>query len=68
MSNLIIRDNKGRTLLEVKGGRCLVSRFTDMSKSTKDFIIEIFTDLTGNSDVKVRKFLDFESEEQEFCS
>lgn len=68
MHNIIIRDNKGRTILETKNGRCLLSRFVDMESKTKEDIIELYVDLTGDSPEKAKKFLNFESEEQEFCS
>ena len=67
-NSLTIRDNNKRILLEIKGNRCIVSRFIDMNEKTKEHLIELFTELTANDDIKIRKFLDFESEEQEFCS
>lgn len=68
MSKLIVRDKKGRILLEVQEDRCVVSRFIDMDNVTKESIIELFTELTGKDNLQVRCFLDFKSEVQEFCS
>ena len=68
MDSLIIRDNKNNILLEIKDGRCIIARFLDMSQKTKDSIVDLYVDLTNEDGDKVRKFLNFESEEQEFCS
>ena len=68
MSNLTVKDKKERILFEAKNGRCIIARFLDMSQDTKDSLIELYVDLTGGNGDRVRKFLNFESEEQEFCS
>lgn len=49
-------------------GRILVCHYLDMEEKTKLEILEMYIELTGEDGKRIRSFLDFESEENEFCS
>ena len=39
-----------------------------MDEETKQIILDFFTELTGEDGKRIKAFLDFESDENEFCS
>ena len=63
-----IVDDKGRTLLKVKGDRILVGRLHDMTQNVKEALVEFYTELTGEEPNKIRGFLNFENDDMDFCS
>ena len=67
--NLIVKDKKGRPIIKVDGnGNILVGRYVDMEEICKEFVCEVYCDLTGGDPVKIMSFLNYESNEGEFCS
>ena len=68
MQQLNIVDSKNRVLISVKDGRVLIGRYSDMDEATKSAILEFYTEFTGEDPLRARSFLDFNSEEAEFCS
>ena len=68
METLNIVDSKNRQLIMVKNGRVLVGRYMDMDEKTKNSILEFYTEFTGEDPTRAKDFLDFKSEEDEFCS
>lgn len=68
MQSIVIKDNKERILLKAKGGRCVIARYEDLNKEMKKDIATMYSEITGNDVNSVMKFLNFESEVQEFCS
>ena len=68
MKELNIIDNKDRVLIRVKDSRVLLGRYLGMDEATKRAILEFYTEFTGEDPTRARDFLDFNSEEAEFCS
>ena len=68
METLNIVDSKNRQLITVKDGRVLIGRYMNMDNSTKNAILEFYTEFTGEDPTRAKDFLDFKSEEAEFCS
>jgi hypothetical protein len=68
MKDVKIKDNKNRIIFETKGSRFVIARFVDMDIETKNAMAELYSDLTGKNKEEVFKFLNFESNEQAFCS
>jgi len=66
--SLKISNEKGRTLVKMKGDRIIVARFPDMNDKEKEIITEFYTELTGEEPFRIREFLDYKNEELEFCS
>lgn len=63
-----IKSENGKNLLTIKGARVLVWRYVNMDEKTKELITKIFQEITGEDPSRVMKFLNFESDENEFCS
>ena len=63
-----ILDKQGRTLLKVKNDRILVARFPDMSEAMKDLVVYYYTELGGRDSARIKDYLDFTNDDQEFCS
>ena len=68
MKRLCIRDKENKVLVEVNESSCLIHRYVDMDEQTKKEIGDLFFEATGTDRTKIDKFLNFESDEQEFCS
>jgi hypothetical protein len=61
----IITDEKDREILKIsESGRIAAARFPDMHSSTKDYIVSLFP---VKDQEKLRLFLDYKSDEDEFC-
>ena len=56
------------TRLKIKGDRIIVERLDDMSEEMKNIVIDFYTELTGENPSRIRNFLDFTNDENEFCS
>jgi len=67
-NRICVKDEDGKILLESKNNRVLVGRSVGMSEETKQMILEFFIELTGEDGKRIKAFLDFESDENEFCS
>ena len=68
MKNVIIRDEKGRDIVKINGqGRIAIARFPDMTLITKEYVINLYKDVTKEDPEKLKDFLDYKSEENEFC-
>lgn len=67
-NNSIVRDDKGRVILTFgSNSQVVVGRYVDMTEVVKDYIISVYSETTDEDLVKVRKFLDFEEDENAFC-
>lgn len=65
----IVKDNKNREIIKIDdNGTILIGRYVDMAEDCKKFICEIYCDLTQTDPKIVMDFLNFESDEGEFCS
>lgn len=68
MKNVIIRDEKGRDIVKINDqGRIAIARFPDMSLTTKDYVMNLYKDVTKEDPEKLKNFLDYKTEENEFC-
>lgn len=63
-----IKDDKDRVLVHIIDGKVLVNRYVDLDDEIKSTIVELFKKLTGEDGKRVKDFLNFESDESEFCS
>ena len=63
-------DEKNRVIMKVKGGRVAIARFPDMIDEDKVLVANVYSDLTGVEDSydRVIGFLNYETEEETFCS
>ena len=75
LSRLTVKDTQGRVLMQISTlGKVAFSRFPDMTQETKSKLLSLCAavmvdNACPESDVKrVQDFLDFKSEENEFCS
>ncbi len=68
MEEIKIKDKNNRIIFETKGSRFIIARFVDMDINTKNAIAELCSDLTDTKKEDIIKFLNFESDEQSFCS
>ena len=64
-----IVDKKGRDIIVFnKKGDPAIARFPDLDEAEKEYMVEVYVELTGEDPDKVMKFLNYESDENEFCS
>ena len=63
-----IKDPKGRIVCKIKKGRIFITRSPDMSNKTKESLMELYGKMTGENVTKLKKFLNFKSKENRFCS
>lgn len=67
-NNPTVKDDKGRVILTFGSNeQVVVGRYVDMTESVKDYIISVYDEITDEDLDKVRKFLDFEEDENAFC-
>jgi hypothetical protein len=67
--SLEVVDNKGRIILKVNDkGEMATARYVDLEQGYKDYIIQMFRDMTDKDIDKLKKFLDYEEDTDEFCS
>jgi hypothetical protein len=68
MSDVIIRDEKGRSIIKINDkGRIAIARFPDLSKQMKECIIDLYGEVTNEDPIKLMEFLDYKCENNEFC-
>lgn len=65
---IVIKDDDGNVLIEIKDGQCLISRFKNIDNDLREKIIELFIDLTDMNRKEVIDFMEFNETEQRFCS
>ena len=69
MPKTIIKDSRDREIIGIdSSNRIVVARYPDQDKQTKDYIVHIYSKLTGESSNKLIDFLNYVSEQNEFCS
>jgi len=64
----IVRDDKGRVIVRERDSKVAIARFPDMDIKTKKYVANVYADLTKKDAQKAMKFLNYESNENEFCS
>jgi len=62
-------DDKSRPLISVndKGG-IAIARYQDMDDECKQYIVETYSELTGENKTDVLAFLNYEEETNQYCS
>lgn len=75
LSRLSVKDSHGRILMRInETGKIAFARFSDMSDETKKKLLDLCAAvLVDNNNPqedldKIKDFLDFKGEENEFCS
>lgn len=65
----IIKDDKSREVIRINDkGQICIARFPDMSDSFKEYLMDLYMEVTDEDPQKLRDFLDYKTEENEFCS
>lgn len=64
----IVRDDKGRIIIRQKQSKVAIARFPDMDEGTKRYVADTYSELTGKDIDSVMKFLNYKTDENEFCS
>ena len=71
MKKCIIKDRQDRTLVLMgSNGKLVIARYPDLDEQLKNYIIDFYRESSeeGEKGVeKLRKFLNYESDENEFC-
>jgi len=66
--NIVVKDNRGRDIMRIsEKGKLAIARYPDYSEKAKQFLISVYTDVTKGDPEKLREFLDYRSDENEFC-
>ena len=65
---IVYKDDKGNILFEIRDGQCLISRFKNMDSSLKEKVIEIAMDHMDMEREEIIRFIEFNDNEQKFCS
>lgn len=66
--SIVIKDPKGRVVVKTNNrGQMAIARFPDMENSFKGYIVELYREMTNEDPQKLRDFLDYKTEENEFC-
>ena len=68
MKNTIIKDEKGREIININNnGKIAVARFPDMSDAVKEYIIDLYKDMTNEDIELIKDFLEYKAEDNQFC-
>lgn len=69
MNDIVIKDEKGRDAMRVNGrGGIAIARYPDLSDKMKEYIIAVYGESTSGDVEELRKFLNYDGENNEFCS
>ena len=66
--SVTVRDDKDRQIIKGNGDNIAIARFLDMDDKTKNCVAEIYQTLTGKDIQEVMDFLNYKTNESEFCS
>lgn len=68
-NEVIFNDEKGRPIIKINDhGEMVIGRYVDMTPICKDYVSSVYCELTGKNKAEVMDFLNYESNEGEFCS
>jgi glucose-6-phosphate isomerase len=69
MKNLLIKDSRGREIVRINNkGQIVIARYPDMNEQFKKYVTDLYSELTGKSKKEIVNFLNYKTEENEFCS
>ena len=65
-----IKDKKGRVVIHMsKKGKLVLSRYADLSATEVDALIKLYCELDSDAiPEEIKDFLNFEEQEEKFCS
>ena len=64
-----LADEKGRVVLKQNDkDRLIIGRYEDLDEKVKQMAIDIFCEETGSNREHVEKFMNFETDDNAFCS
>ena len=67
--DVVVRDQKKRVILSINDkGSIAVARFAKMDERTIDYVVKIYSDVTNEDPQKLRDFLTFREDNDEFCA
>ena len=67
--NISITDDKNRPILVISdAGKVAVARYPDLKPEYKKYAVKFFRETTSGDWKKLERFLDFEEDDNEFCS
>jgi len=66
--SIVITDDKERVIIKINNGKIAAARYIDLDEGIKDYVVDLYRELIGMEDAeKLKKFLNFEEENDEFC-
>jgi len=65
--DVVLKDNKGRTLMWVKDKHIACARYPDLEEEDKQCMLDVYLNITNENPNELRRFLDFEPGVNEFC-
>ena len=66
--SIVITDDKERVIIKINNGKIAAARYIDLDERIKDYVVDLYRELIGMEDAeKLKKFLNFEEENDEFC-
>jgi len=65
--SVLVTDPKGRTVISIRGDDVAIARFDDLDDDFKEYLVNVYSQLTTGDVERFRKFLNYEEEEDEFC-
>ena len=68
MKSYVIKDEKKRVIFKFQNGHIAIARYPDMTDKCKEYLIGVCLQVTEWEEVKVKDFLNYKSENNEFCS
>ncbi len=69
MKNLLIKDSRGREIVRINNkGQIAIARYPDLNKRFKNYVAKLYSELTGKNKKEIVNFLNYKTEENEFCS
>jgi hypothetical protein len=67
--DIVYKDEKDREIIRYnREGKGAIARYPDMTSELKDVISKIWFDRTGKNKDETLRYLDYKSEENEFCT
>lgn len=67
--SISITDDKGRPIIVIgDNGRVAVARYPDLNPEYKRYAVQYFREMVEGDWQKLEKFLNFEEDDNEFCS
>ena len=67
--DVVVRDQNKRVILTINDkGSIAAARFANMDEGVIDYVVKIYGDVTNEDPQKLRDFLTFKEDNDEFCA